>query len=134
MARSREIFREVTPIVSVFVRQSGDPLGTNGSLGEAYNRLADQFGGKKRSVLASSEEYASALEDLSAVIRERLSQTIAFQVPDDLRVRKVWFRKAGSPDWGAPLGQELWTASGGTITLDSSFKFEYGDQFRIEYW
>lgn len=134
VARSREIFREVTPIVSVFVRQNGDPLGTNGSLGEAYNRLADQFGGKKRSVLASSEEYASALEDLSAVIRERLSQTIAFQVPDDLRVRKVWFRKAGSPDWGAPLGQELWTASGGTITLDSSFRFEYGDQFRIEYW
>jgi hypothetical protein len=134
VARSRELFRDVTPIVSVFVRQNGDPLGTNGSLGEAYNRLADLFGGKKRSVLASSDEYASALEDLSAVIRERLSQTIAFQVPDDLQVRKVWFRKAGSADWGAPLSQELWTASGGTITLNSSFKFEYGDQFRIEYW
>lgn len=134
VARSRELFRDVTPIVSVFVRQNGDPLDTNGSVGEAYNRLADLFGGKKRSVLASSDDYASALEDLSAVIRERLSQTIAFQVPDDLQVRKVWFRKAGSADWGAPLGQELWTASGGTITLDSSLKFEYGDQFRIEYW
>lgn len=134
VSRSRELFRDVTPIVSVFVRQSGDPLGTNGSLGEAYNRLADAFGGKKRSVLASSDEYASALEDLSAVIRERLSQTIAFQVSDDLTVRKVWFRKKGTAEWGAPLRSDLWKASGGTITLDDSFKFEYGDQFRIEYW
>jgi hypothetical protein len=132
--RSRELFRDVTPIVSVFVRQTGDSLGTNGSLGDAYNRLADLFGGKKRSVLSSADQYASALEDLSAVIRKRLSQTIAFSVPNDQSVQKVWFRKKGSADWGAPLGRDVWRASGGTITLDSSFKFEYGDQFRIEYW
>jgi hypothetical protein len=103
-------------------------------LGDAYNRLADLFGGKKRSVLSSADQYASALEDLSAVIRKRLSQTIAFSVPNDQSVQKVWFRKKGSADWGAPLGRDVWRASGGTITLDSSFKFEYGDQFRIEYW
>jgi hypothetical protein len=134
LTRSRDLFRDVRPIVSVFVRQSGDSLGTNGSYGEAYNRLADLFGGRKRSVLASADEYASALEDLSAVIRERLSQTIAFKVPDDLQIRKVWFRRAGVPGWGTPLNQDLWSASGGTVTLDPSFKFEYGDQFRIEYW
>jgi len=133
--RSRDLLKEAKPIVSVFVRQPSDPTGTNGSVGAAYNRLADLFGGKKRSVLSSGEQYAEALEDLSAVIRERLNKSIAFQgVDDTLKIRKVWFRRAGTADWGAPLDSGLWSTSGGTVIFDDSFRFEYGDQFRIEYW
>lgn len=133
--RSRDLLKEAKPIVSVFVRQPGDPTGTNGSLGTAYNRLADLFGGKKRSVLSSGEQYAEALEDLSAVIRERLNKSIAFQgVDGTLKIRKVWFRRAGTEDWGAPLSSDLWSTSGGTVIFNDSFQFEYGDQFRIEYW
>lgn len=133
--RSRDLLKEAKPIVSVFVRQPADPTGTNGSVGAAYNRLADLFGGKKRSVLSSGEQYAAALEDLSAVIRERLNKSIAFQgVDGTLKIRKVWFRRAGTADWGAPLGSDLWSTSGGTVIFNDSFQFEYGDQFRIEYW
>ncbi len=133
--RSRDLLKEAQPIVSVFVRQPGDTTGTNGSLGTAYNRLADLFGGKKRSVLSSGEQYAAALEDLSAVIRERLNKSIAFQgVDDTLKIRKVWFRRAGTTDWGTPLNSDLWSTSGGTVIFNDSFQFEYGDQFRIEYW
>ena len=133
--RSRDLLKEAKPIVSVFVRQPGDTTGTNGSVGAAYNRLADLFGGKKRSVLSSGEQYAAALEDLSAVIRERLNKSIAFQgVDDTFKIRKVWFRRAGTADWGAPLSSDLWSTSGGTVIFNDSFQFEYGDQFRIEYW
>lgn len=133
--RSRELLNEAKPIVSVFVRQPGDPTGTNGSVGDAYNRLADLFGGKKRSVLSSGEQYAEALEDLSSVIRERLNKSIAFQGIDEaMKIRKVWFRRAGTSDWGAPLENGLWSSSGGTVIFVDSFRFEYGDQFRVEYW
>lgn len=135
LERSRDLLSEARPIVSVFVRQPGDPTGTNGSVGAAYNRFADLFGGKKRSVLSSGEQYAAALEDLSAVIRERLNKSIAFQgVDGTLKIRKVWFRRAGTADWGAPLSSDLWSTSGGTVIFNDSFRFEYGDQFRIEYW
>jgi hypothetical protein len=133
--RSRDLLKEAKPIVSVFVRQPADPTGTNGSVGAAYNRLADLFGGKKRSVLSSGEQYAAALEDLSAVIRERLNKSVAFQgVDGTLKIRKVWFRRAGTSDWGAPVSSDLWSTSGGTVIFNDSFRFEYGDQFRIEYW
>lgn len=133
--RSRGLFREVPPIISVFVRQPGDPLGNNGSLGTAYNALADRMGGKKRSVLSNSAQYAQSLEDLSAIIRKRLGQTVRFNgVEDAQRIRRLWFRPAGSVDWGNPLNPALWTSSGGTVVLDESFTFKYGDQFRVEFW
>lgn len=134
-SRSRELLREATPIVSVFVRQPNDSLGVNGSVGTAYNRLADLFGGKKRSVLENAEGYAAALQDLSAVIRERLSRSVAFQnIGEEQKIRKVWMRRAGTEDWGAPVDPANWSASGGTIIFADSVVFAYGDQFRIEYW
>lgn len=133
--RSRELFNAASPIVSVFVRQSGDPLGINGSIGTNYNQLADMLGGKKRSVLSSSADYASALEDLSAEIRVRLNRSVNFKgVQSDQKIRRVWFRAKGATDWGAPVDKVWWSASGGTITIDANFKFSYGDEFKIEYW
>lgn len=135
MERSQEIFQASTPIVSVFVRQSGDPLGVNGSLGTAYNQLADRLGGKKRSVLAGPDEYASALEDLSSEIRERLGRSFNFkEITEEFQVRKVWFRKAGATEWGAPLDRSMWSASGATILIDQAVGLEYGDQLYVEYW
>jgi hypothetical protein len=133
--RSRELFNSALPVVSVFVRQSGDPLGINGSIGTNYNQLADMLGGKKRSVLSSSADYASALEDLSAEIRVRLNRSVNFKgVLSDQKIRRVWFRAKGATDWGAPVDKVWWSASGGTITIDANFKFSYGDEFKIEYW
>lgn len=133
--RSEELFKDSLPILSVFVRQNGDSLGTNGSIGTAYNRLADLMGGKKRSVLSTSDQYALALEDLSSLIRKRLSRSVNFRgVTDAYKVRKVWFRKAGTTDWGKALDSSIWTVNGGTITLADTVQFAYGDEFRIEYW
>ncbi len=133
--RSQELFKESLPILSVFVRQNGDSLGTNGSVGTEYNRLADLLLGKKRSVLSSSDQYALALEDLSSVIRKRLSRSVNFKdVTDTFKIRKVWLRKGGTSDWGAPIDASLWTVNGGTITLADTVQFQYGDEFRIEFW
>ena len=134
LERSREIFRDSLPIMSVFVRQTGDTLGTNGSYGTEYNRLADMFGGKKLSVLSSASQYASALEDLSGKIRERLGQSVSFrEVASHQEVRKVWLKTKGSTDY-VLVSTSLWSASGGTITLSKDLSFTYGDEFKIEYW
>ncbi|CAN5463159.1 hypothetical protein BH10BDE1_BH10BDE1_08330 [soil metagenome] len=134
LERSRTIFNNALPLMSVFVRQSGDSLGTNGSLGTEYNRVADMFGGKKLSVLSTSDGYASALQDLSGKIRERLGQSVSFkEVGPTQAIRKVWLRTKGSADF-TQVSTDLWSASGGTITLSTSLAFSYGDEFKIEYW
>lgn len=132
--RSREIFKDSLPIVSVFVRQPGDTLGTNGSLGTEYNRLADMLGGKKLSVLSTSNQYASALEDLSSQIRTRLGQSVSFrEVQSNQEIRRVWLKIKGTTNYKLVEGN-LWSASGGTITLSKDLVFTYGDEFKIEYW
>jgi hypothetical protein len=132
--RSRAIFSDALPLISVFVRQSGDALGTNGSYGTEYNRVADKFGGKKLSVLSSAEGYASALEDLSDKITQRLGQSVSFkEVGPTQSIRRVWLRTKGAAEF-TPVVTELWSASGGTITLSTSLAFSYGDEFKIEYW
>lgn len=132
--RSRELFKDALPIVSVFVRQAGDSLGTNGSLGTEYNRLADMMGGKKLSVLSTADQYATALQDLSGKIRERLGQSVSFrEVQPNQSIRKVWLRTKGAADF-TQVDSSMWSASGGTITLSKSLAFNYGDEFKIEYW
>lgn len=134
LERSRELFRDSLPIMSVFVRQTGDTLGTNGSYGTEYNRLADMFGGKKLSVLSSAAQYASALEDLSGKIRERLGQSVSFrEVGSHQEIRRVWLKTKNAADY-VLVSTNLWSASGGTITVSKDLSFTYGDEFKIEYW
>lgn len=134
-ARSKELFGENTPFVSVFSRQPGDPLGTNGSVGAAYNRFAEAMGGQKSSVLSDADGYATALKGLSTMIRERLGRSFSIGVmaPTD-QVRRVWHRRAGTTSWGKPVDESLWTSTGQTLSLSKDFPLEYGDEFRIEYW
>jgi hypothetical protein len=123
-----------TPAVSVFVRQANDPLGTNGSRGLAYNAFADLMGGEKRSVLSNAAGYASSLESLSGVIKDKLARSFTLNVGPGQTIHRVWHRKAGTTDWGAPIDASNWSASGGTVTIDQSFTFAFGDEFRMEYY
>ncbi len=122
------------PSVSVFVRQPGDSLGTNGSLGTAYNAFADLMGGEKRSVLSGAQGYAEALKSLSAVIKEKLARSFNVDIGQDNKVQRIWHRKAGSTTWGNPLDSSEWSAFGGTVTLNPNYEVEYGDEFRIEFF
>ena len=132
--RSQEIFGEELPSVSVFVRQPGDSLGTNGSLGTAYNEFADAMGGQKRSVLSNADGYATALVDLGTMVREKLNRSLfAKEVGSGQKIIRVYHRKQGTTDWGSPLPKTEWSASGGTVTLSSGFDFEYGDEFKIDF-
>ncbi|MGE0526463.1 MAG: hypothetical protein AB7G93_17385 [Bdellovibrionales bacterium] len=131
---SKALFGQTLPALSVFVRQNGDPLGTNGSLGAAYLRLADLMDGQKRSVLSDASGYAEALKSLSELIREKLDRSFSINVAPGQYVRRVWHRKAGETEWGLPLDESVWTASGGTVTLAPGYSFAYGDEFRFEYY
>ncbi|MEK7355842.1 MAG: hypothetical protein AAB250_05305, partial [Bdellovibrionota bacterium] len=134
-ARSLDLFGDNTPFVSVFARQSGDPLGTNGSLGAAYNRFADSMGGQKFSVLSDAEGYAEALKGLSGMIKERLARSfqVGVMAPDQ-EIRRVWQRSSGATSWGKPIDASLWSAKGNALTIGKDVPMEYGDEFRIEYW
>jgi hypothetical protein len=133
-ARSIELFGSELPSVTVFVRQAGDPLGTNGSFGTAYNVFADSMGGDKRSVLSNADGYASSLKSLGTVIRQKLDRSFNIKDvgPTQVIVR-AWFRKKGTSSWGSPIDPTAWSASGGTVTLAPDFVFEYGDEFKFDY-
>jgi hypothetical protein len=131
--RSIELFGEMLPSVSVFVREPGDSLGTNGSLGTAYDAFADSMGGMKRSVLSDADGYASSLKDLGQIIRKKLDRSFNVQIAKGQSVVEVYYRKKGTSSWGNPIDPSSWTASGGTVTLAPDFVFEYGDQFKFDY-
>lgn len=121
--------------VSVFVRQQNDPTGSNGSVGRAYNTFVDIMGGgEKKSVLGSADAYASALESLGDVISQKLRRSFAIPLQGDQKVYHVWFRKAGTSAWGEPLAETEYEVTGGTVTVAESFQFNYGDEFRFEYY
>lgn len=126
------------PITSVFVRQPGDPLGVNGSVGANYIQFADQLEGRSLSVLSGPDVYASALQDLSSEVRKRINRTLSFRDMDpELTIRKVWIlRKSAPPSqgWGSPVDSSLWSQSGSTLILKEAVQLDFGDQVQIEYW
>lgn len=134
-SRSQEIFGQTLPSVAVFVRQPGDSLGTNGSIGTAYNTFAELMGGEKKSVFSNADGYAASLHSLGTVIGEKLGRSFSDKnIKTTQSIHRVWHRKAGAVEWGQPLDQSLWSASGGTLTLDEGFEFESGDEFKIEFY
>lgn len=131
---SDEFFGANTPAVSVFVRQPGDSLGTNGTYGTTYNTFADLMGGQKKTVLSSATEYADALQNLSTVIKDKLTRSFTIPVGNGSTIRRVWHRKAGTTSWGSPIDKSHWTAAGGTVTLNPDYEFSFGDDFKLEYY
>ncbi|RYZ64808.1 MAG: hypothetical protein EOP05_21490 [Proteobacteria bacterium] len=133
-SRSTELFGSTAPAVSVFVRQSGDALGTNGSIGTNYNAFANLMDGQKRSVLSNADSYATSLQSLSGVIKTKLDRAFSIAgFQDDQKVLRTWHRAAGTTEWIEAAEGADWTASGGTVTLSQSFNMKFGDQFRFEY-
>ena len=131
--RAAETFATL-PSVSVFVRQPGDTLGTNGSLGAAYNTFADMMGGQKRSALSGAQDYAASLQALGGIIRKQLDRSFNVQVGKGQSVKRIWHRKPGAASWGDPVDASAWTAAGGTVTFLPGYQFDYGDEFRFEYF
>ena len=127
-------FGATKPSVSVFVRQPGDSLGTNGSIGAAYNTFADLMGGEKRSVLSDAQGYADALKSLSGGIKDKLARSFNVNIGTDNKVRRIWHRQAGETDWGTPVDPSDWSASGGTVTFNVNYQLQYGDEFRVEFF
>ena len=132
--QSEQVFGENIPAVSVFVRQPGDTLGTNGSIGVAYNHFAGLMNGQKGSVLSTADSYASSLQSLGGLIKQRLSRSLNVPIGVDQTIRQVWFRRAGESQWGAPMDEAWWSAKGGTVSISPDFQFDMGDEFRVEYY
>ncbi|MES2856896.1 MAG: hypothetical protein V4692_13590, partial [Bdellovibrionota bacterium] len=133
-ARSVELFGSELPAVSVFVRQPGDSLGTNGSIGASYNTFADSMSGQKRSVLSDATGYASSLQSLGQVIRGKLNRSFFIRdVGAKQSIVRAYHRKKGTSNWGLPIDPSEWSASGGTVTLSPGMVFDYGDEFKFDY-
>ena len=133
--RSNAIFKSNLASVAMFVRQHSDPLGVNGSFGDAYNAFAQMMGGRSQSVLSDAAGYASSLQDLSGEIRKRLDRSFKIkQIQEGQQVRQVWLIRQGQGTNVNPLDTSLWTASAGTLTLAPTVAFEFGDEIKVEYY
>ena len=131
-SRSVELLGAELPAVSVFVRQASG--GSGGTEGKAYKSFASDMGGVNNSVEASADTYASSLQKLSGVIREKLSRSISISTfKADQKVLRVWFRAQGSTPWIEKTEGKDWTASGGTLTISQDLEIKTGDEFRAEF-
>jgi hypothetical protein len=131
-SRSQELLGAELPATSVFVRQADG--GNGGTKGTAYQSFATAMGGSNYDVTSPASVYASSLQSLSGVIKDKLSRS--FSIKDfqaDQVVTRAWLRAAGSSDWIEKQEGKDWTASGGTVTVTQSLDIHTGDSFRFEY-
>jgi hypothetical protein len=131
-ARSTELLGSELPATSVFVRQQDG--GQGGTEGKSYKSFAASMGGVNHDVNAPAAEYASSLQSLGGVIKDKLARS--FSIPGftpDQQVLHVWYQAQGSTAWIEKQQGSEWTASGGTITMAQSFDMHTGDNFRAEY-
>jgi hypothetical protein len=130
--RSAELLGSELPATSVFVRQTDG--GTGGTEGKAYKAFAASVGGENHDVNAPASEYASSLQSLGGVIKEKLARSFSIQgfMPDQ-KVQRVWYQAQGTSAWIEKTEGTDWSASGGTVTVSPSFDMRAGDNFRVEY-
>lgn len=130
--RSAQLFGASTPSVSVFVKQPKD-TSSIGTVGSNYNALAAALQGQTMSVFSGPEDYSSSLKMLAGKVREQLNRSFNIAIGENQSIVRAYYRKAGERNWGEPLSESLWSASGGTVTLDPSLQFSYGDEFKFDY-
>ncbi|MBL7670837.1 MAG: VWA domain-containing protein [Bdellovibrionaceae bacterium] len=83
-----------------------------------------------------SDSYSPALSELGSTLRDQLIRTVNFPsvTSPEVRIRKVWIRTHGSVDWGRELSAELWSASGGSVTLDLTVPVNANDEVKVQYY
>ncbi len=129
--KSNEVFGTGKAILTTFVRQSQDGTGKGGSVGTAYEALADSMNGQKYSVMLN--DYSPALVQLSQVLKSRLVRSMV--VPELVarqKIYNVWVRRGGAP-W-LQIDKQMWSQSGSTLTLDASVDIELGDKVKVEFY
>jgi hypothetical protein len=130
--RSAELLGNELPATSVFVRQSDG--GNGGTEGKAYKAFAQAMGGSNFDVTSSASVYASSLQNLSGVIKDKLARSFSIQGFDPSQtVTRAWYQAAGTTEWIEKQEGTEWTASGGTVTVSQSLDIHTGDSFRFEY-
>lgn len=116
---------------SAFVRKPGDPLGSGGSIGVAYQALIDQTSGQLESVLMP--DYSVALKELSKIIKNSLERSfILTKMRPEQIIMKVFLIKKDS-GVEVELVKTDWTQNGATLKISDSLEFIEGDQFRVEF-
>lgn len=131
-SRSQELLGAELPATSVFVTQSNP--GQAESIGKTYQSFATQMGGTSHNVQAAASEYATSLQSLGAVIKEKIGRAFAIQgFQQGQTVLHAWYQQAGSSVWVEKQEGTDWTQSGGTVTVNQSLDIKAGDNFRFEY-
>jgi hypothetical protein len=131
-SRSAELLGSELPATSVFVRQSDG--GSGGTEGKAYKAFAAAMGGSNFDVTSSASVYASSLQSLGGVIKDKLNRSFSIQgFTADQVVTRAWYRASGTSEWIEKQEGTDWTASGGTITVSQAMDIHAGDSFRFEY-
>lgn len=130
--RSRGSERATT--ISSFITPAGAGFAaTATSYGEHYEQLTNRWNaGRIHDIRITS--YAPALNQLSRTLKDQLIRSISFpEVTGMKRIRSVWQRKSNAANW-LMIDNSLWSATGGTVTLDSKIELDFNDEIRIEYY
>lgn len=120
--------------LSAFITPSGaSNAGLSTSYGQAYESLVKSWGsGSVHDIRSPS--YAPALTQLSATLKSQLIRSIVFpEVTGKKKVRQVWHRSRTSNDWELLL-PSLWSATGGTVTIDAQVELDLADEIKIEFY
>lgn len=104
------------------------------SYGQQFELLVNRIGrGTVNNIKAPS--YDQALLNLSGILRAQLIRSMIFpQVHSGQAIHKVWKKPKSQNDWQEPLAANLWSASGGTVTLDESVDIDYNDEVKVEFY
>ncbi len=130
--RSKALLGDELPATSVFVSQANGGKGQ--TEGRSYKAFASAMGGSSFDVGAPASTYASSLQMLSGVIKDKLARSFSIQGFDQSQVvTRAWFRAAGTSEWVEKQEGIDWTASGGTVTVSQALDMKAGDSFRFEY-
>jgi hypothetical protein len=127
--RSAEYFGGQRPIINMFVRTVNDSLGSAGSRGLAYERLAMIMGGQVNSVL--SQDYSAALKDLSTIIKSKITRS--FKVPSMADTQHVVAVRLFSQGVWRSLGSTEWSQAGDTVILSDQVLLGLGDKLEIDF-
>lgn len=130
-ARSQELSNG-SAIFAAIVRQPGEDLGTKGgTYGTDYNKLIDQTGGQKGSVISS--DYSVALKDLGKVIKSNIQRTLVLKKMRQTQVIKKVFRVVATTNQLELVDSSLWSQNGASLVFTSGIELNDGDQFKVEY-
>jgi hypothetical protein len=131
VSQSTSIFGANLPVVAVFGHQTADTSLTDTQPSTDYFNLANQMG-SSQSYSVTLSDYSAALGQISNFIVQKSQNSFALGLPSGSVVYAVSVQHEGTQTW-VPLASNLWSWTGGTLSVTPAAGLITGDQLMYQY-